>query len=482
MRNALTFALNGKVEVIGSIDPATTLLAYLRRTRRLTGTKEGCAEGDCGACTVVVGELEGGTVCYRAVNACILLMPMLEGKSVLTVEALRRPDGALHPVQQALVDHHGSQCGFCTPGIVMSLFAAYISEPRPSRARIDDILAGNLCRCTGYGPIVKAAQSMHDAPRVAPPDEAALLQSIAHGETLALSGSGAEFLAPATLRDLAALYERNPHAVIVAGATDVGLWITKRHRHIPTFISTGRVKELQRVSRGPDTLRIGAGATWTSLLETLASLYPDMGELLRRFASVQIRNGATIGGNIANGSPIGDGPPALIALGARLVLRKGEATRTVPLENFFLAYARQDRAAGEFVEAIELPLLPEPGRFKAYKISKRFDQDISAVCGCFNIEIDAGQVQSARIAYGGMAATPKRASAVEAVLVGKPWTLRTVEAALPAYEKDFAPISDMRASAAYRTQAAKNLLLRYFHETQLPAASTRLVGRDAAIA
>ena len=482
MRDFVTFMLNGATSVVRDVSPSTTLLQFLRKTRRLTGTKEGCAEGDCGACTVVVGDLDRGTVRYRALNACILLLPMLEGKSVTTVEALRRSDGTLHPAQQAMVDEHGSQCGFCTPGFVMSLYATYVGEAKPDASRVNDILAGNLCRCTGYGPIVKAAQAMYELPRPPMPDETAALAAIAHAETVVLSGEEAQCFLPASLEALADLAQRQPDAVIVSGATDVGLWITKQHRRIQTFIATARVRELRDIMREGDVLRIGAGVTWSDLEGPIGALYPDFGELLRRFASVQVRNGATVGGNIANGSPIGDGPPALIALGARLVLRQGATTRTLPLEDYFIAYGRQDRGPGEIVVAVELPIAAEPDRFKAYKVSKRFDQDISAVCGCFNIEVAGGVVQSARIAFGGMAATPKRAAAVEAALVGKAWTEATVGAAVAEFDWDFAPISDMRGSARYRMQIARNLLRRYFHETQHPLSETRLVGRSAAFA
>jgi xanthine dehydrogenase small subunit len=413
-----------------------------------------------------------------------MLAVQVRGAQVVTIEGLEK-DGQMHPVQAAFRESHSFQCGFCTPGFVMSLYAAYLGEPKPDAGRINDILAGNLCRCTGYGPIVHAAQAMYDAPRPAA-EQAALarerrqLEGIRHTETICLEDGGRRFFSPATLQELARLCEENPQATILSGATDVGLWITKLHRDIATFIHVGRVRELQTMTRQGDTLRIGAGATWSDLEEALGTHYPDFGELLRRFGAVQVRNAATIGGNIANGSPIGDGAPALIALGARLVLREGATTRTIPLESFFVSYGKQDRAAGEFVEAVEVPILDRPERLKCYKISKRFDQDISAVCGCFNIEVAGGSVSQARICYGGMAGTPKRAAAVEAALTGRPWTLATVTAALPAFERDYSPLTDMRGSAGYRMQVARNLLLKYFHETQRPLHETRLVGREAA--
>jgi xanthine dehydrogenase small subunit len=484
MRDQLCFILNGETQRLSGIDPTMTLLQYLRRVKRLTGTKEGCAEGDCGACTVVIGELRGDSIQHRAVNACILFLPMLEGRSVTTVEHVAGTDGSLHPVQESMVNSHGSQCGFCTPGFVMSLYAMYLGEDRG--ASVDDVLAGNLCRCTGYAPIVRAAGEMRSYPR--PPDEAerldrerAQLEAIAHNETVALAHEGRRFFSPAHLDDFAEIYEQFPDAHIVSGATDVGLWVTKQHRDLRTLIWTGRVRELQTLRQVDNTLHIGAGLTWSELIGPLGEYFLDFAELLRRFGSVQVRNAATIGGNIANGSPIGDGPPALIALGATLILRKGARRRSMALEDFFLAYGQQDRQPGELVEAIEVPLRTDQGGLKCYKISKRFDQDISAVCGCFNIQRKADTVVAAGIAFGGMAATPRRATAVEAALIGRPWTLSTVTNALGAFDKDFTPISDMRASAAYRSQAAKNLLLRYFHETQ-GAAKTRLVGPLAAFA
>jgi len=485
MREHTTFVLNGRVERVAGISPTTTLLAYLRRSKRLTGTKEGCAEGDCGACTVAVGRLRDGKLHHSPINACIAFLPMLEGASVTTVEHLKGPDGVLHPCQQALVDCHGSQCGFCTPGIVMSLYAAY-GGPR-NATPVNDLLAGNLCRCTGYGPILAAAQAMHGYPRPAWGDERRLreteaLQSIAHGGVVALEHAGQRFLSPGTLPELVRVYAENPDAVLLAGATDVGLWVTKQHRRLETLIHLGRVAQLQEIARHGDLLTIGAGATLADAQAALGEVAPDLGELLRRFGAVQVRSAGTVGGNIANGSPIGDLAPALIALGARLNLRRGSQQRSVAVEDFFVAYGRQDRAPGELVVSIEVPLAPETERLRCYKVSKRFDQDISAVCGCFNIAVADSGVAAARIAFGGMAATPKRALAVEAALAGKAWTPAAIEAALPAFERDFAPIGDMRASAAYRMRVAKNLLWRCFHETSVGPARTRLVGAQSAFA
>ena len=485
MPDHVTFLLNGEVVRVRELTPATTLLAYLRRTRRLMGTKEGCGEGDCGACTVVVGEIGEGGVRHRAVNACILFLPMLEGRSVTTVEALAGADGTLHPCQQAMVEAHGSQCGFCTPGFVMSLYAAYLDAGDPDRDAVNDLLAGNLCRCTGYGPIIAAAQAMRSLPRCRS-DAARLarerdgLAAIQHGETVTFGAGSERAWVPATLDDLAGLYAQHPDATIVAGATDVGLWVTKQNRTLAATIFIDRVAELKAITTADGMLRIGAGATYSEAEAAIARHYPDFAELIRRIGAKQVRNSGTIGGNIANGSPIGDTPPALIALGARIVLRKGEVRRILPLEAFFLGYGRQDRAAGELVETIEIPLLDEPERLRCYKLSKRFDQDISTVCGCFNLRLDGGRVAEARIAFGGMAATPKRATEVEQALTGKPWTGATVAAASTAFARDFAPITDLRGSAAYRLRVAQNLLHKYFLETTAPATATRLAGRGRA--
>jgi xanthine dehydrogenase small subunit len=482
MRTHLTFLLNGEVQRLSDVAPTATLLGWLRREKRLTGTKEGCAEGDCGACTVVVSDLVDGQLRHQAINACILFLPMLEGRAVTTVERLRAPDGRLHPSQEAMVALHGSQCGFCTPGFVMALYAAYHSEPKPSRSRISDLIAGNLCRCTGYGPIIAAAEAMYHAPRpdwieAAHARDAAALAAMAHTESVALESQAGRFHAPATLDDLLTLTAAEPQATIVAGATDVGLWVTKQHRRLDPVIHIGRVRELQRIAEDDGRLIIGAGVTYADAHARLEALWPDFGELVRRIGAVQVRASGTIGGNIANGSPIGDTPPALIALGASLVLASKGGTRRLPLEDFFLAYRRQDRRPGEIVCSIEIPLATPARQLACYKVSKRFDQDISAIAAGINVSRRAGTITEARIAFGGMAEIPKRARAAEAALVGRPWSEETFVAAGEALARDFAPIDDMRASSAYRATVARNLLLRYFREQEDGELSaSRLVG------
>ncbi len=483
MRDRIRFLLGDQPRELKGVDPTMTVLEWLRTVERRTGTKEGCAEGDCGACTVVVGRPAGAGMRYQAINACIQFLPMLDGCQLLTVEDLSAPDGRLHPVQQAMVDCHASQCGFCTPGFVMSLFALYRHEKDPNEQRIDDVLAGNLCRCTGYAPIVAAARQMYALDQAADGRLAAqeaktvaALRALQDEETIAILHDGRRFFAPASVDALAGLLLEHPAACIVAGATDVGLWVTKAQRRLDPVIWIGRVRELQRLVETESAIEIGAAVTYSEAAPLLARAWPDFGELLRRLGGVQIRNAGTIGGNIANGSPIGDTPPALIALGARLHLRRGEERRVLPVEDFFIDYGRQDRRPGEFVEKIVLPG-PEPGaRFCCYKISKRFDQDISAVCGAFHLKIEDGRVADVRIAYGGMAAIPKRARECERALLGQSWTRATIEAGMAALGSDFSPITDWRASADYRAQVARNLLRKLFIETSEKRPETRVVG------
>ena len=466
MGRPIRFLLDGEVRELSGIDPTLTVLNWLRYDARRTGTKEGCAEGDCGACTVALAELEDGQVRFRAVNACIMFAPMLDGRALFTVESLGH-EGALHPVQQAMVDCHGSQCGFCTPGFVMSLYAAQRAGAPTDEASLKDALAGNLCRCTGYGPILAAGAAMGPDPDAAGvADLAAALAAIQPAEGLELVHKGRRYFSPRGADELAAIFEHNPDATILAGGTDVGLWVTKQQRILDTVISLNDAADLRRIDDLGGAIRIGAAVRYADAHAALTALHPQLDGLLRRLGGLQVRNLGTVCGNIANGSPIGDMPPALIAAGATLVLRQGPARREMPLEDFFLAYGQQDRRPGEFVEAVIVPK-PAAGRvFHIAKLSKRFDQDISAVCAGISIGVAGGQVTGARIAFGGMAATPKRATACEAALVGQPWTLATVEAAAEALAQDFTPITDMRASAAYRLDAARNILIRAFVETE----------------
>jgi xanthine dehydrogenase small subunit len=480
MAEAVRFLLGHEPRELRAVDPNLTVLKYLREIERRTGTKEGCAEGDCGACTVVLGEVEGDRIRYRAVNACILFTPQLDGKQLITVEHLRRPDGSLHPAQQAMVECHGSQCGFCTPGFVMSLFALYHEERTPSRQRVLDVLAGNLCRCTGYRPIVDAAHRMYelgadDEFSAREAETLAQLKALGRDDRLAFAHRGKRYFAPRRIDDLAALCEQFPGACLLAGGTDVGLWVTKQHRDLDALIYVGDVDELRRLEATDTHLEIGAAVTYTDAMDALGDRWPDFGELIRRLGSVQIRNSGTVGGNVANGSPIGDSMPALSALDAELVLRKGLAHRELPLEDFYLDYRKTALQPGEFVELIRVPLPQGEEQFRCYKLAKRFDQDISALLGAFRVQLDQGKVAGVRIAYGGMAAIPKRARGCERALRGRPWTEATIARGREALARELAPISDMRARAAYRLLAAQNLLTKFYLETNAPTPATRVL-------
>jgi len=549
LRDHITFIFRGEPVALRGFPPTRTLLEWLREDRRATGTKEGCNEGDCGACTVVLARVEHGRLVHRPVNACIALLGQADGAELITIEDLAdsgladsglAESGRLHPIQEAMVVHHGSQCGFCTPGIVMSLFAMGKEGGAATRPRIEDQLAGNLCRCTGYRPIVDAALASHGAPDrfdAMEPARIARLEALEDKEGACVapspswrSSEGETFFAiPRTLAEALALYAAHPDATILAGATDVGLWITKQFRPVAKFIWLGRIAELARIDDADNRLTIGAGVSHEAAMPYLAAISPDLGELGRRFGSKQVRAQGTVGGNIANGSPIGDWAPAFIALGAQVELAsatpipppcgeggpaqpgrevvapgspvslarpppdpplrvgppspsntglpvldeqgvqmrqassggRGMKARTLPLESFFIAYGRQDRAPGEIVSALAIPKLAEGEHFRCLKIAKRFDEDISAVMGAFKLTVEDGRIAAARIAFGGMAATPRRAPLVEAALVGVPLTDRAAWGeALAAIEADYQPIDDLRASARYRREAAKALLLK----------------------
>ena len=495
----IRFFHRGKIVEVSGVHPTRSVLDWLREDARCTGTKEGCNEGDCGACTVVIGELAGdeqagnvGGLSLQTVNACIQFLPTLHGKALFTVEDLKaqmpaptqakahdnkHPVHRLHPVQQAMVDCHGSQCGFCTPGFVMSLWSAYehhqAEGTEPTRQQLADDLSGNLCRCTGYRPILDAGQRMFDLPAVrldTKPVVAALtaLQNEGLDYAAPLGSRIDHFHAPKTLAQLAALREQKPRAQLLAGSTDVGLWVNKQFRDLGDIIYVGDVAEMKTVEARADELYIGAGASLESAFAALVERVPSLSDVWLRFASPPIRHAGTMGGNVANGSPIGDSPPVLMSIDAQIELRKGAVVRRMPLAEFYLDYMKNQLQPGEFVQGLAVPLAAMKRQVRAYKISKRFDCDISALCAGFAIELEAGSdiVKAVRLAFGGMAATVKRAALAEAALVGKPWNQSNVNTAKLALAQDFKPLSDMRASADYRLQVAQNLIQRLWLETR----------------
>jgi xanthine dehydrogenase small subunit len=463
--STIRFLLDGERIEVDVHEPTRTLLQFLREDLRRVGSKEGCAEGDCGACTVVIAELDGAALRYRAVNACIQFLPTLDGKALFSVESLKSVNGGLHPVQQSLVDHHASQCGFCTPGFVMSMFALYHNNTAPTRADIDDALSGNLCRCTGYRPIVDACRHMYTDYKRVEPDETALMDGLLElrrDRGLEL----ASYHAPLTLAELAELYTGHPDARLLAGGTDVGLWVTKQLRELPVVIYLGNVAELRRIDVGEKGIEVGAAVTLADAFDAILPQYPEFGEMFRRFASLPVRNAGTLVGNVANGSPIGDSMPALMAVSTRVRLRRGDEQREMALEDLYLDYMKNALREGEFIESIVIPPRADALLLRCYKLSKRYDQDISAVCAAFALRLDGDRVSEIRIALGGMAAIPKRASQTEQLLLGKQWDEPALREAMENLRGEFKPLSDMRASAAYRERATANLLYRFYLETR----------------
>jgi len=494
--STIRFIRRGELVALSNVPPARTLLELLREDLGAAGTKEGCGEGDCGACTVVLAELDATgaapRIRWRAVNSCIRLAHSIDGMALWTVEDLAGPDGSLHPAQDAMVRSHGSQCGFCTPGFVMSLFGMYqnqVARGRPiTRELAQEALSGNLCRCTGYRPILDAAQAMARLPvvPVVPVDEAALVAQL-QGLAPAAAPASAPYLAPARLDALLAARAAHPHAQLVAGCTDVGLWVTKMHREFPQVLDLTRVAELRRIETKVDRLVIGAAVPLADAFEALVAEWPALETFANRFAGLPVRNSGTLGGNIANASPIGDSMPLLIALNAIIVLASVRGERELPLEDFYTGYRQTVLAPDEVLAWIEVPVAGRPhpnppaagegaiagpgqGRrhfLRAYKISRRYDDDISAVCLAVSLSLDdQGRVAAISIGAGGVAATPARARRAEDALRGQPWTEAAAQQAGAALREEFQPISDMRASAAYRRQVLGNLMRRFWLESQ----------------
>jgi len=466
----LQFIRRGQTVTLHDVPPDRTLLEVLREDLHGTDTKEGCNEGDCGACTVVLGEAENGRLKYRAVNSCIRLAHSVQGQALWTAQDLIAADGSLHPVQQAMVQCHGSQCGFCTPGFVMSLFGMYQNHVVPgrpvTRALAQQDLSGNLCRCTGYRPILDAAQTMADLPRVTV-NEADLLQQL---KQLNQAGQGLEadlaYFLPNTLAALLVLRSSHPAAQLVAGCTDVGLWVNKGHRRLPKVLDLTRVAELRRVEHYPHHVAIGAAVPLTEAFAALVADRPQLKAFAQRFAGLPVRNSGTLGGNVANGSPIGDSMPLLIALGANVVLMSTRGHRELPLEQLYTGYRQNVMAPDEVLAWIKVPKAVPQEFSRVYKVSKRFDDDISALCLAVALRLEGGQIVRASLGVGGVAATPVRASQTEALLTGQHWTEATVQRVMQVLRQEFSPISDLRASNAYRVQVLGNLLQRFWLESQ----------------
>ena len=465
--SVIKFIHEDQIIEIENPNPNETLLNYIRTKLKKTGTKEGCAEGGCGACTIVLGELKNNKINYKAINSCITFMPMLQGKQLILVEDLVSKDGLLHPVQQAMVNYHGSQCGFCTPGFVMSLFSMFKNHSKFQDNEIKESIAGNLCRCTGYQPIIKAARSLKRKNKI---DHFVknkkitinLLKKI-EDENIAIYEKDKRYFAPKYVHELKKILKKNINPHFLSGGTDLSLVVTKERKDINTLIYMNSISELNYIKNNNKYIEVGAATPLIDFESYIEKYYPDFTAILKRYGSVQIRNVATIAGNIATASPIGDTLPLLLSLDAKVVLKSIKKNKIIPLNDFFIDYRKTKLKKDQFIDSIRIPIFPK-NIFKAYKVSKRFDDDISSVCASFNIEVVNEKIKNIRIAYGGMASIPKRAKHCEKLLLHSPITEQVINKAQEFLKKDFKPISDMRASRQYRMEVAKNLLRKCFLE------------------
>ena len=465
--NTIQFLFENKIYKIKNPDPNKTILNYVRDDLKKTGTKEGCAEGGCGACTIVLGELSNNRLIYKAINSCISFLPTLNGKHLILVEDLIEEDNKLHPVQEAMVKFHGSQCGFCTPGFAMSLFSMYKNYSKISNEVVEEALSGNLCRCTGYRPIIDAAKSLNnkkdqDKFKKNQNKTINLLKKI-NNVDVEINNRGKIYFAPKTIVNLKKILKKYPNAKILSGGTDLSLEVTKFRKEIKTIISLNSIEKLNFIKKSKSSIEIGATTSLFDFQNFIKNYYVDFYDVLKRYGSLQIRHVGTIAGNIATASPIGDTLPLLLTLDAKVVVQGINQKKIFSINEFFISYRRTKLRKGEFIYSIKIPFNKD-NIFKAYKISKRFDDDISSVCGSFSFSIKKNKITKAVIAYGGMSEIPKRASAIEKKLINSDFSENTFNKALYLIDRDFSPIDDMRASRNYRLTVAKNLLLKAFHE------------------
>ena len=464
--NTIQFLLNNKIYKIKNPDPNKTILSYVRDDLKKTGTKEGCAEGGCGACTIVLGELNKNKIIYKAINACISFLPILNGKQLILVEDLTN-DNKLHPVQEAMVKFHGSQCGFCTPGFTMSLFSMHKNFKSINNQAIDESLSGNLCRCTGYRPIIDAAKSLNnkkdqDQFKKNKNQTISLLRKLKTVD-LEINNREKKYFAPKTIIYLKKILKKFPNAKILSGGTDLSLEVTKLRKELKTIISLNSIEKLNFIKKTKNLVEIGATTSLIDFQNFIKKYFVDFYDILKRYGSIQIRNVGTIAGNIATASPIGDTLPLLLTLDAKVVVQGLKQTKVFSLNEFFISYRKTKLKKGEFIYSIKIPINKNK-IFKAYKVSKRFDDDISSVCGSFSFLIKKNKITKAAIAYGGMSEIPKRALTTEKKLINSEFSENTFSKAVNLINKDFSPLDDMRASKNYRINVAKNLLLKAFYE------------------
>ena len=464
--NSIRFIFEDKIKEIENPDPNETILSLIRLRLKKTGTKEGCAEGGCGACTVVLGELKKNKIIYKAINACIAFTTSLEGKHLLIVEDLIQKDGSLHPVQSAMINFHGSQCGFCTPGFIMSLFSMYKNKTLYDKKTIEESISGNLCRCTGYRPIIDAAKSLkNNNPDQFKKNEKktiGLLKKI-RPKNISINNKYKKYFAPRTIKELKKIIKKNKNAEFLSGGTDMSLIVTKQKKDIKNIIYLNSIDELNYIKEKVKYIEVGATTPLIKFESIINKYYPDFNRVLKRYGSVQIRNVATLAGNMATASPIGDSLPLLLSLDATITIESFNKKMTIPLKDFFIGYRKTKLKKGQFISSIRIPIFKK-NIFKAYKISKRIEDDISSVCASFNLAIENKKIKNIKIAYGGMAATPKRAVYCEKILLNSNFSEDIILKAQKSLEKDFQPIDDMRASKDYRIEIAKNLLTKCFAE------------------